>query len=158
MAVYNKAHTRIINNGAVDDAAASSLTHKQCKTNNNNGHHIHHIHNTSTQHHCRKQLLAGWERVLRQNERTATPPRRGSNEKRPEGRHLMSLGPLVILFPSHFIILLLTKSFIQVLSMLQQHYKPEAAKGRPTTMQRRGDEERRKGKKAQGTSTMSLGP
>ena len=133
--MYYKAHSRVINNGAVNDAAASSLTHKQCKTNNNDGHHIHHIHNTSTQHHHREQLLAGWERVLLQNGRMATPPRRGSNKKRPEGRHSTSLGPLVILFSSHFVILLLTKSFIQVLSILQRHYKPEAEKGRPTTMQ-----------------------
>ena len=34
----------------------------------------------------------------------------------------------------------------------------EAAKGRPTTTQQRGDEERRKGKKAQGKSMTSLGP
>ena len=83
MAVYYKAHSHVINNIAVNTAAATSLTHKQPKTNNNNGHHIHHIHNTSTQHHRRKQLLMGWERVLLQNERTAMPLRRGSNEKGP---------------------------------------------------------------------------
>ena len=77
VAVYYKAHSRVINNGAVDDAAASSLTHKQRKTNNNNGHHTHHTHHNGTQHHHREQLLAGWEWALLQNERTATPPRRG---------------------------------------------------------------------------------
>ena len=137
MAVYYKAHSHIINNGAVNDAAASSLTHKQCKTNNNDSHHTHHIHPKGTQHDRREQLLVGWKQVLLQNERTATPPRRGSNERRPKGRHLTSLRPLVIFFSSHFIILLLTKSFIQLLSMLQRHYKPEAA----TMRQRRGGQQ-----------------
>ena len=59
---------------------AASLTHKHGQLNNDDGHHIHH---TSTQHHRREQLLAGWERVQLQNgESTATPPRRGSNEKK----------------------------------------------------------------------------
>ena len=139
MAVYYKAHSRIINNGAVDDAAASSLTHKQRKTNNNNGHHTHHTHHNGTQHHHRKQLLTGWEWVLLQNERMATPPRRGKQRKKAQGTSNdipWAVGKCF--FSSHFIILLLTNIFIQVLSMLQPRYRPQAAmtrrrRGRPTT-------------------------
>ena len=164
MAVYYKAHSHIINNGAVDDAAASSLTHKQRKTNNNNGHHTPHIHHKGTQHHRREQLLAGWERVLLQNERTATPPRRGSNERRPKGRRSFDVPWAVgnfFFFSFHYFVANkgFYTGFIYVTTTLQARGRDdEAAKGRPTTTQRRGDNERRKGKKAQGTSSTSLGP
>ena len=97
VAVYYKAPSHVIN-GTVDDTTSFSLPHKQYKTNNNDGHHIHHIHHTSTQHHRREQLLMGWEQVLLQNERTATPLRGRSNERRPKGRQMTSLGPLVSFF------------------------------------------------------------
>ena len=42
-------------------------------------------HHLGTQDHRRKQLLAGWERVLLQNERTATPPRRGKQGNKAQG-------------------------------------------------------------------------
>ena len=85
VAVYYKAHSHVINNVAVDNAASSSRTHKQLQTNNNNGHHIHHIHHTGTQHHCCEQLLTGWERVLLHNEGTATLPWRGKQWKKAQG-------------------------------------------------------------------------
>ena len=87
MAMYYKAHSRVINNGTVDDAAASSLTQKQRKTNNNNGHHTHHTHHNGTQHHHREQLLTGWERVLLQNDRMAmTMTKRQGDKGRQEER------------------------------------------------------------------------
>ena len=52
---------------------------RQRRGDNDDNHHL------GTQDHRREQLLVGWERVLLQNERTATPPRRGKQGNKAQG-------------------------------------------------------------------------
>ena len=52
---------------------------RQRRGDDNDNHHL------GTQDHRCKQLLAGWEWVLLQNERTATPPRRGKQGNKAQG-------------------------------------------------------------------------
>ena len=86
----------------------------------------------------------------------------GSKETRPKGRRSTSLGLLVSFsfFSFHYFIANkhFYTGFIYVTTTLQAPGRDdETAKGRPTTTTRRGDGERRKEKKAQGTSSTSLG-
>ena len=109
-------------------------------------------HHLSAQDHCGEQLLTGWERVLLQNERTATSPRRGKQRKKAQGTSFdvpWAVGKFFF-FSFHYFIANkhFYTGFICVTTTLQAPGRDnETAKGRPTTTERRGDGERRKQRK-----------